>query len=93
MKVYEVKSTNIDVNDGIFCRVLFDTMDKAIKYCKLELEDKKPKNVTEDFNGTLKEFDGKSLNYTPCQDKPAIYYNSHYGNYRCVVFVETRQVY
>lgn len=93
MKVYEVKSTNIDVNDGVFVRVLFSDMKKAIDFCKQELEDKKPKNVIEDFEGTLGEFQDKSLNYTPCLGKPAIYYNSNYGNYRCVVYVETREVY
>lgn len=89
-KVFEVKSTNIDLQDGIFCNVLFDSMDKAIDYCKQELSDKNPKNVTEDFDGTLTEFQDASLFHS--LGRPAIYYNSHYGNYRMVIYVQERSV-
>lgn len=91
-KVFEVRSTNIDVQDGIFCNVLFDTVEKAIEYCKQELTDKNPKNVTEDFEGTLTEFQGKSLEFECSSNRPAIYYNSHYGNYRCVIYIQSRSV-
>lgn len=92
MDVFEVKSTNLDCNDGVFCNVLFDDINKAINHCKIELEQRNGNNITEDFDGVLTEFQGKSLTYTPCKDKPAVYYNSKYGNYKCVIFVETRKV-
>lgn len=93
MNVYEVISTNLDVNDGFFVNVLFDNIDKAFKFCKEELEGKEPNNVTEDFEGLLQSFQDKSLEYAASYNNPAIYYNSHYGNYRCVVFIKIRKVY
>lgn len=93
MKVYEVISTNLDVQDGYFCNVLFQDIETAKAYCRKELENKQAKNVTEDFEGKLEKFQDKSLEYTVCNGNPAIYYNSHFGNYRCVVFIKTRQVY
>jgi len=91
-EVFEVRSTNIDLDDGVFCNVLFDTMEKAIDYCKEELKSKEPSNVTEDFEGTLTEFQGKSLEYRPNLGKPAIYYNSSWGKYRMVIYVQQRSV-
>ena len=53
MKVYEVISTNLDVQDGYFCNVLFQDIETAKAYCRKELENKQAKNVTEDFEGKL----------------------------------------
>ena len=92
MQVYEVISTNLDIQDGYFCNVLFSDLESAKKYCKEELEGKKGKDITEDFEGELGKYQGKSLNYTVCQGKPAIYYKSHYGNYNMVIFIKTRTV-
>lgn len=92
MTVYEVISTNLDVNDGYFCNVLFSDLQSAKEYCTKELENKQAKNITEDFEGTLDKFQDKSLEWTVCKGCPAIYYNSHWGNYNMVVFVKTRKV-
>ena len=93
MKVYEVISTNLDIQDGYFCNILFEDMQTAKDYCKKETEGKHAKNITEDFEGKLDKFQDKSLEYTVVKGCPAVYYNSYFGNYRCVVFVKTRQVY
>ncbi|MGV8961835.1 MAG: hypothetical protein ACOH2V_00370 [Candidatus Saccharimonadaceae bacterium] len=92
MEIYEVISTNLDIRDGEFLNVLFANPKSAIDYCAQELEDKNPQNIINDFEGKLSEYEGKSLQYTPCKDKPAIYYRSHYANHRCAIFVETREV-
>jgi len=92
MQVFEVLSTNIDVNDGTFVRTLYSSLKSAIKAAQIELESKKASNVVEDFEGKLSEYDGKSLEYTACKNKPAIYYRSHFGNYRCVIYVATKEV-
>lgn len=92
MEVFEVISTNLDSQDGYFCNVLFKSIKDAKNHCKERLKGKNPKNVLEDFEGNLSEYDGKSLEYTTCKNNPAIYYRSHYGNYRCVIFVKTRTV-
>lgn len=92
MKVFEVLSSSIDINDGVFARDLYTNLESAIDAAKIELEDKKASNVVEDFEGILSEYDGKSLNYTACKGKPAIYYRSHFGNYRCVIYIATRTV-
>lgn len=93
MTVFEVKSANLDINDSVFGSILFATIESAIVYCKQELESKCAKNIKEDLNGELKEFNGTSLEYVCSKNKPAIYYNSHFGNYNCVIFIETRNVY
>lgn len=92
MEIFEVLSTNIDVNDGTFVRTLYSNLQSAIKAAKIELENKKPSNVVEDFEGNLSEYDGKSLKYTACVGNPAIYYRSNFGNYRCVIYIKTRTV-
>lgn len=93
MKVYEVISTNLDVQDGYFCNVLFENIEIAKEYCLKEMEGKQAKNIIEDFNGELTSYQDKSLEYSIVKGCPAIYYNSHFGNYRCVVFIKTREVY
>ena len=91
-QIFEVISTNLDVQDGYFCNVLFKDIQSAIDYCKNEIESKNALNITEDFEGKLDSYQDKSLEYTVVKGCPAIYYTSHYGNYRCVVFIKTRQV-
>ena len=92
MEVYEVIATNLDCKDGDFVNALFLDIEQAKVFCQEEISNKSPKNVTLDFEGKLGIFDGKSLNYAPSSNKPAIYYNSHFGNYRCVVYIKTRKV-
>lgn len=92
LKVYEVISTNLDIQDGYFCNVLFSDLESAKEHCKKELEGKQCKDITEDFEGVLEKYQDKSLKYNECQGKPAIYYKSHYGNYNMVIFVKTRSV-
>ena len=92
MKIYEVISTNIDLKDGNFCNMLFSDIEQAKEYCKTYLQNKQGKNITEDFDGKLDSFQDRSLKYTSYINNPAIYYNSYFGNYRCVVFIKTREV-
>ncbi len=92
MLVYEVISTNLDINDGEFCNVLFADLDSAKEHCRKELEGRQAKEIVEDFEGILAKYQDKSLEYTVCKGKPAIYYKSHYGNYNMVVFVKSRTV-
>lgn len=92
MEVFEVLLTNIDVNDGTFVRALYSNLQSAINAAKIDLEGKQASNIVEDFEGKLSEYDGKSLEYTACENNPAIYYRSYYGNYRCVNYIKTRTV-
>lgn len=65
----------------------------AIDAIRLELKNRNGStNIVEDIEGKLSNYDGKSLTYTECKDKPAIYYRSNFGNYRCVIYVKTRNV-
>jgi hypothetical protein len=90
--VYEVVSTNLDCNDGSFTNVLFALKTDAFEYCRKSLLRINPTNVIEDINGELKEYDGKDLYYSPSEGLSAIYYRSHYGNYRCVYYVRERYI-
>jgi len=90
--IYEVISTNLDCNDGYFTNVLFTKLSDAIEYARKELSTKHPNNVVEDINGELNEYGGKSLNYSVSHKRPAIYYHSHYGDYRCVYFIRERSI-
>jgi len=92
MEVYEVISTNLDVNDGYFINKLFSNKKAAVEYAKKDTIDKDGKNIVEDLEGTLEVYSSKDLKYQPSDKKPAIYYRSHYGNFRCVVFIKTRTV-
>lgn len=91
-KVYEVISTNIDINDGTFIHTLYANIEDAEKACEEELKGKDGTNIVYDLEGLLKEYDGKSLEYTLCNNRPAIYHRSYFGNYRMVVFIKTREV-
>lgn len=93
IEVFEVLSTNIDINDGTFFKTLYTSLESAINAAKIELENKKPSNVVDDFEGKLSEYDGKSLRYTSWVNNPAIYYRSNFGNYRMVIYIVTRIVY
>ena len=91
-KIYEVVNICIDSRDGMFGNVLFTYLSDAIDYCKKEIPYKRPKNIIEDIEGKLLQYDGKDLNYSPSRNCPAIYYHSYYGNYRCVIFVREREL-
>ena len=41
MEVFEVLSTNIDVNDGTFVKTLYSNLKSAINAAQIELEGKK----------------------------------------------------
>jgi len=92
MKVFEVIATNLDVNDGYFVNALYSDLDSAINCAKQHVIDKSCKSIVEDIEGVLKAYEDTSLQYDPSNEKPAIYYRSQYGNYRCVVFVKIRIV-
>lgn len=38
LKVYEVISTNLDIQDGYFCNVLFRDLESAKERCKKEID-------------------------------------------------------
>lgn len=90
--VFEVFTVNVDVNDGTFTRGLYSNIESAIDRCLQELEHLNATNIVEDFKGELLEYDGGSLEYRASKGLPAVYYRSHYGNYRMVVYVKTRNV-
>jgi len=92
MEVYEVIATNLDLNDGYFCNVLFTNLQSAINYCEQTIEQKQVKAVVRDLEGISEEYEFKSLEFTPSVNRPAIYYRSQYGDYWCVIFVKKRIV-
>ena len=92
MEIFEVIATNLDARDGNFLNVLFEKQSDAIIYMLKELEGKQSKEIVEDISGSLLEYSDKSLEYECCKGLPAVYHRSHYGNYRCVVYVRPRKV-
>jgi hypothetical protein len=92
MKIYEVISTNIDVNDGVFSEGLYANLHDAINKLGQHVNSKSGSNVQLDLEGSLETFNDKSLEYVLSKDKPAIYYRSKYGNYRMVVYVQEKTV-
>jgi len=93
MNVFEIISTNLDINDESFLALLFADIEEAKRKALEEVESHGAKGVVHDFEGILTEFEGKTLKNKVSYGKPAVYYRSHFGDYRCVVFVKTREVY
>lgn len=90
--VYEVISTNIDVSNETFIHALYANIKDAKKACLKEVKYRKPKNVIEDFEGKLEEYDGKNLYWCDCHNYSAIYYRSRFGGDRMVMYIKTRTV-
>ena len=92
MKIYEVISTNLDIKDGNFINELFSNREKAYNVCLEHANCNRNKDIVEDKLGILDIFEEKDLKYSSSFGKPAVYYRSHYGNYRMVCYVKTRIV-
>ena len=89
MKAYKVESTNIDIQDGIFDHGYFMELRHAEMVLKNYAMLHDGSNVVEDIEGKLETYNDKSLDYSPYHNKPAVYYESHWGNYNMVIWIET----
>jgi hypothetical protein len=87
MKIYQVQSTNLDIQDGIFSNGYFMHKRHAELVLKNYAMLKDGNTVVEDLEGKLEIYEDKSLDYTIAHHKPAVYYRSHWGNYRMVVWI------
>jgi hypothetical protein len=87
MKIYQVQSTNMDIQDGIFSNGYFMHKHHAEGILKSHASLHDGKNIVEDMEGKLETYDDQSLNYTIAHHKPAVYYRSHWGNYVMVVWI------
>ena len=87
MKIYQVKSTNMDIKDGIFSHGYFMHKHHAEDILKNHASLYDGKNVIEDLEGKLETYDNKSLEYTMAHHKPAVYCHSYWHNYRMVVWI------
>lgn len=87
MKIYQVQSTNMDVQDGIFGNGYFMHKHHAEMVLKNYAMLHDGKNAVEDLEGKLETYDDSSLDYSIAHHKPAVYYRSHWGNYRMVVWI------
>ena len=87
MKIYQVQSTNMDIQDGIFSRGYFMHKHHAEDILKSHASLHDGKNIVEDMEGKLETYDDHSLDYTIAYHKPAVYYRSHWGNYVMVVWI------
>lgn len=88
MKAYKVESTNIDIQDGIFDHGYFMELRHALDVIKAYASSHNGNNVVEDIEGKLETYNDNSLNYSPYHNKPAVYYQSHWGNYNMVIWIK-----
>lgn len=87
MKIYQVQSTNMDIQDGIFSNGYFMHKHHAEDVLKGYASLHDGNNIVEDMEGKLETYDDQPLDYTIAHHKPAVYYRSHWGNYRMVVWI------
>jgi hypothetical protein len=87
MIAYQVQSTNMDIRDGVFEHGNFFQLKHAMDIIKAYASLHEGKTITEDLDGTLKLFDKRILQYTMWYERPAVYYRSHWGNYRMVIWI------
>jgi hypothetical protein len=93
MLMYIAQAVNLDVpSDGRNIINYYMNKTSAINACRGYVIDKHGSHAVEDIEGNLKEVFDESLKYERSEGKPAIYYRSYYGSYRCVAFVETIDV-
>ena len=87
MKIYQVQSTNMDIQDGIFTNGYFMHKHHAEDILKGYASLHDGNNIVEDMDGKLETYDDQSLKYSPYHNKPAVYYRSNWGNSRMVVWI------
>jgi len=92
MTIYQIHSTNLDVNDGVFSEGLYQKQDDAINKMVQLVNSRSGSNIQLDLEGSLETFEDKSLNFVISKGKTAIYYRSKYGNYRMVVYIQEKTV-
>lgn len=86
--VFQVTVRNLDVEEGEFPQNTFGSQDDAIASMRRYFEGKQASNIVEDLTGQLKEYDERNLQYGNSNGKVAIYYRTHWGSYRSVVYLK-----
>lgn len=90
--VFQVKTYNFGSREHNTDRS-YSTLDKAkqalFEYCEM----KNAHTETVDLDGKFETFPYEDVNNFISRGKPAIYYHSKYGNYKCVVYVQELFVY
>jgi hypothetical protein len=87
MKIYQVQSTNMDIQDGIFSNGYFMHKHHAEDILKSYAGLHDGKNIVEDMEGKLETYEDQPLEWVISNKRPAVYYRSHWGNYRMVVWI------
>lgn len=93
MKIFKVVSINLDISEPIITCNYWTNFDAAWDYISADAREKQRTEVTPDVYGLASQYLGKSLEWTHAHTKPAIYYRSHYGNYRCALYIQEIHVY
>lgn len=91
--IYKVIAYNLDIKDGYFLNTLFFKKEAAFKYAEEQVKEKQGKNPVIDITGNLKSYEDKNLEYEMCHNQTAIYYRSHFGNYRMVIYIAMTTIY
>ena len=93
MNIFAVTTCNLDIpSEGNIIQQYFTKEVDAYKACIKWVKDFKGLNTYEDVFGKFTHSEGcigKSLSYCACKGKSALYYTSHFGNFNCVVYINT----
>jgi hypothetical protein len=88
MEAYKVLSTNMDVQDGIFEHGYFMNQRHAEDILKGYAQQMQGKDEVLDLDGKLTDYKDHTLKYGMSENKPAVYYLSHWGNYRMAMWIK-----
>lgn len=89
MNIFVATTVNLDVSEQVTIVSYHKSMSGAYLACKDYSVRKSGINVIEDPQGEVKDYKGIDIQLTSIYTKPAVYHTSHFGNYRCVTFVDT----
>ena len=87
MKAYQVQSTNMDREDGVFEHGNFFQMKHAVDVIKAYAYLHQGCNVVEDLEGSLEKYNDRSSKYSMWNNRPKVYYQSHWGSYNMVIWI------
>ena len=87
--VFDARSGNLDVpSEGTQSIGVFVDEKDAFECCNKWVEDHKGRDAKADPFGSLKEYKDRDLSWVCSSRNPAVYYTSHWGSYKCVVYVQ-----
>jgi hypothetical protein len=88
MEAFKVLSTNLDIQDGVFEHGYFMHVRHAEDILKGYAQQFRGNEEVLDLEGKLDKYQGYSLEYSMPANKPAVYYLSHWGNYKMAMWIQ-----